>query len=64
MLKRGRGRPPVPDSEARRNRVGLNLTDGEFAGLLSARRSDETISGAAVRLLFYEPFEPEPEEAP
>jgi hypothetical protein len=41
----------------------LNLTDAEYAGLLSARRPDETISGAAVRLLFYEAA-PEPEEAP
>ena len=59
-MKRGRGRPRVPDLESRRNRVRLNLTDAEYAGLLSAKRADESISGAAVRLLFYE-VEPEPE---
>ena len=57
------GRPAIPADRQRRNRIALNLTDAEYAGLLSARRVGETISGAAVRLLFYEAVEPEPKDA-
>jgi len=60
--KRSRGRPPTAPAERKRHRVRINLTDAEYAGLLSARRVDETISGAAVRLLFYE-VDPELDEA-
>jgi len=51
---RGPGRPPLPESERRRHRVRMQLSDAEYAGLLQARREGESEGAAARRMLFYD----------
>lgn len=47
------GRPTLPESKQRRNRIRVQLTDGEFAGLLKACRPGESPGSAIRRILFY-----------